>query len=498
MKSNTASVQNTVTTGLVIVVVMIVVGAYLINLDGWLMHDDEGTDFYEAYRLAQGDRPGTDFMAEQQPLYLITGGALVKTFGLSALPLRSLAATQVLLGIFFLSYASDRVFGRRAGLLTLLLVATSGMVYSLARLYRPDPMMLSWIMIGLGAALLASAGFDRRWWLASGLAFGVAFLWKPFAVFPVFGLGLYFASEWFRSAGHRRDAVIDALRFGLPLGFISILLNGVLHLGLDLYYLENLRQHAALGRDLNLLLNFLRPPVAYVEFFLAHPAFLFVIPLWWLNRPADWRQRPEVRLLLWQMVAPILFVALTRPFYPRYMIFLAPVFAVLLAWQLDLMFRKLSQSPKGELAAVVMSGLIVLFALVLTSPRITDLLLRRESGTKALAAYVAEHSGPDEVILSDYAGINFFADRRSIYEASIIAAGRIQGGFVTGELLIERMEEDDVKLVLVHVKGGDPIPHQFVRLSDYDDFRAYLGANFELLTLFDRNGQQIEVYSRSS
>jgi hypothetical protein len=477
---------------------MIVVGAYLVNIDSWLMHDDEGTDFYEAWRLAHGDRPGTDFMAEQQPLYLMAGGALVRSFGLESLPLRLLSAVQVLLGMFFLSYASGRAFGRRAGLLTLLLVATSGMVYSLARLYRPDPMMLSWTMVGLGAALLASAGTDRRWWLASGVAFGVAFLWKPFAAFPVFGLGLFFAHELFRSAGQRKMVVGNALRFCLPLGFIAIVVNGALHLGLDLYYLENLRQHAALGRDLNWLLNLLRPPVAYVEFFLAHPVFLFVIPLWWLNRPADWRQRPEVRLLLWQLAAPLLFVALTRPFYPRYMIFLVPVFAILLAWQLDLMFKKLSASPKGTAAAVMMSALIVLFALILTNPRIPELLLRRENGTMALAAYVADHSEPDEVILSDYAGINFFADRRSIYEASIIAGGRIQGGFVTGDLLIERMEEDDVRLVLVHVEGGDPIPHQLVRLSDYERFRGYLGAYYELLTIFDRNGQQIEVFSRSS
>ncbi|MCB9008903.1 MAG: hypothetical protein H6656_16340, partial [Ardenticatenaceae bacterium] len=52
-------------------------GLYLANIGGWLMHDDEGTDFYEIWRLAEGEQPGIDFLAEQQPLYLLSGSFLL-------------------------------------------------------------------------------------------------------------------------------------------------------------------------------------------------------------------------------------------------------------------------------------------------------------------------------------------------------------------------------------------------------------------------------------
>jgi hypothetical protein len=437
-------------------------------------------------------------MAEQQPLYLLAGRALIGGFGRDVLPLRLLSAGQLLLALAFLFHVVDSLFSWRSAVLTVLLVATSGMVYSLARLYRPDPMMFAWSTVGLGAALLAASQHNRRWWLASGLAYGVAFMWKPFAMLPVFGIALFFTHQLLRSARQVRVVAGDFLPFVLPFAMMAFLVNGALHLGLDLYYLENLRQHASLGRDLNPLLNLLRPPVAYVELFLAHAVFLFVLPLWLLNRPAGWRQRPEIRLLLWQMAVPVLFVALTRPFYPRYMIFLVPVFAILLAWQLDLMIIKLSVSRNSALLATVMTAMVLVFAVVSNHPRPLELFGQAEGGTMSLAQFVAEHSGPDDVVLSDYAGINFFAERRSIYEASIIAGGRIAGGIVTGSMLIDRMEQNNVRLVLLHVEGGDPEPHQLISLIDYEDFRSYLTEEYEMIRLFDRNGQKIEVYARRS
>jgi hypothetical protein len=71
---------------------------YLYNLDGSLMHDDEGTDLYEVWRVQQGETPGVDFMAEQQPVYLLSGAAIVDQFGHDILPFRLLSALQVLAG----------------------------------------------------------------------------------------------------------------------------------------------------------------------------------------------------------------------------------------------------------------------------------------------------------------------------------------------------------------------------------------------------------------
>jgi hypothetical protein len=69
---------------------------------------------------------------------------------------------------------------------------------------------------------------------------------------------------------------------------------------------------------------------------------------------------------------------------------------------------------------------------------------------------------------------------------------------VTGELLIDRIETDEVQMVLVHVAGGIPEPHQLVSMVDYDRFGAYLAQHLRLLTVFDRAGQQIEVHQRAN
>ena len=62
--------------------------------------------------------------------------------------------------------------------------------------------------------------------------------------------------------------------------------------------------------------------------------------------------------------------------------------------------------------------------------------------------------------------------------------------------ILDRMEETPVEMVLLHTEGGIPPPHHLVKLVDYDAFRDYLGAQYTLLTVFDRTGQQIEVYKK--
>jgi hypothetical protein len=138
----------------------------------------------------------------------------------------------------------------------------------------------------------------------------------------------------------------------------------------------------------------------------------------------------------------------------------------------------------------------LIIAILTTRPNLSELITKTETDTLALAKYVASNTHPDDLVLSDYAGINFFANRNSIYEASIIAAGRIKGGIITGQLLIDRMEQTPVKMVLIHVEGGRKPPDHLFYLPDYDLFEAYLQQNFELLSEFDRDGQRILVYKR--
>ncbi|MCI0645235.1 MAG: glycosyltransferase family 39 protein [Chloroflexi bacterium] len=468
---------------------------FVANIGGWLMHDDEGTDLYEAWQLQQGKRPGVDFIAEQQPLFLLVGKASIDAFGRVVWPMRSLAALQLLLGALALSLAVYRVFGARMATLTLLLTLTSGLLYEQARLFRPDPMMLGWEMAGLAAVILATSEQKRMWWAIAGFCYGMSILWKLFGVFPVAGLGIYFLDLFWRQRDHWRETFLEGLFFAVPFLLASVGVSALLYQALGFYYPEIFMQHAQLGQQNSIITQFGKMVFGYLFFLLVNAIFIFLVPLWLLNRPRGWSPAANFRLLVWQLVVPVVFLFITRPIYLRYFLFLVPVFAILLAWQLDLAFSKLTlERPNFSHAVPLLTTLIAGFALLTGLPSVPELLLRQERDTLALAGYVASLTGSEDKVLSDYAGINFFAGRESIYEASIIAGAQIDGGIITGQRLIERIEGDRVKVVLVHVEGGDPPPHQIVDLIDYSDFREYLAVHFKLLSVFDRAEQKIEVY----
>jgi 4-amino-4-deoxy-L-arabinose transferase-like glycosyltransferase len=470
---------------------------YIANISGWLMHDDEGTDFYEVWQLQQGKRPGVDFLAEQQPLFLLTGSTIVDLAGRSPLHLRLLAAVQVLLGALVLATAVRRIWGGTTAAIAISLTLGSGLVYEQARLFRPDPMMLGWEMAGLGAALLATKDGRRKLWALAGLCYGVGVLWKLFGVFPIVGLVFYFLDRLWRNRAQWRKTVAEGLSFAAPFLLASLGISVLLYSRLGFYYQEPFEQHLSLGRQTGALTQLGRVAATYAYYVLLNAIFVLIVPLWRLNAPRKWRERLEIRLLLWQFLSPLVFMAMTRPMYPRYFLHLTPVLAILLSWQCQLACSKVKvERPTFSRWVFLVNLLVVGLAVITTQPSLPRLLVRQEPDTLQLAAYVATHTQPDDKVLSDYAGINFFADRDSIYEASIVAGGRIAGQVVTGELLIRRIEQDRVRLVLVHVAGGDPPPHHLVNLVDYDTFIAYLTERFDLLTVFDRAGQQIEIYQR--
>ncbi|MCB8942189.1 MAG: glycosyltransferase family 39 protein [Ardenticatenaceae bacterium] len=485
--------------GISLFVFIIFVVLYLGNISGWLMHDDEGTDFYEVWQLQEGKQPGKDYVAEQQPLFLLTGAWVLNHFGHSPTALRFVSAVQVLAGALIFAWSISRVQSTAVALTTFALTLSTGLVYEQARLFRPDPMMLGWELAGLGIVILAAHKKDRRLWLLAGFLYGIAFLWKPFGVLPLVGLILYFADQLWCNRYHWPDGLWRGIiGDGFVFGIVFLLIGGgvsvLLYNYLGFYYQEVLLQHSQLGQQSTIWQQVGKVLVNYLYFLVLNPIWLLTIILWRLQKPSDWRNRPEIHLMLWQLASPLFFLALTRPLFPRYIFYLTPVFAFLLAWQIDIAVTRLRQ--QNVPIARLLPFLITLITLFISQPGIINLFTRQESDTLALAKYVAAQTAVDDSVLSDYAGINFFANRHSIYEASIIAGGRIQGQIITGEMLINRIESDDVQMVLLHVAGGEPQPHQLIELVDYHNFRAYLETHFTLIQLFDRAGQQIEIYKR--
>ncbi|MAT97280.1 MAG: hypothetical protein CL608_09075 [Anaerolineaceae bacterium] len=484
------------------VLTTIFIGLYLFNISGWLIHDDEGTDLYEAWQLQIGNQPGVDFIAEQQPLFLLLGktGLNFAQDSVQAVKiLRVLSAVQVLAGSIFFGLVVKRKWGEQTAALTMGIILTSGLVYEQARLFRPDPMMFAWELFGLGFVLLALQTEKRPFWIAAGISFGVAVLMKPFGIFPVIGLLFFFLYLFLKQSYQWQQHLFNGVAFAIPFLLVSVGISFILYYQLGFYYQEVFGQHASLGQQKTVWEQILVTITTYLSFFLFNSVIIFAIPLAFMNRRSGEKvvQFPENALLYAQMIVPLLFVLITRPIFPRYHIFLLPVFALILALHLKGLINKINAEIKNASVIVTLTILLILsFSIFSTFPYFTPLLTRQEDDTITLAHLIQNNTKPTDVVVSDYASLNFHAKRPSIYEASIIAGGRISGGIVTGAMLIERIEANEAKLVLLHREGGNPAPHQLAKLVDLELFEAYLEDNYQLIEIFDRSEQLIEIYQR--
>lgn len=469
---------------------------YAINLGGWLMDDDEGAAFYEAWQLAEQQSAGVDFIAENQPLFLLSGAQLIDFLGNNPIPLRLLSVTQLLGGAFLLGWAVYRIQGGLTAVLAIGFTLLSGLVYQNARIFRPDAMMLGWEMAGLAAVFLAVTSHRDRWWGVAGACYGTAVLWKLFGLIPVVGLIFYFLYWLYRDRPNWRIIIRAGILFSIPFLLIAALGSLILYGQTGFYYTEAFAYHAQMEQGVNFFLRAGRNLLAFLLFFWPGLLYLAIFPLWFVNRRLSKPYPPIMPVLLTQLLTVSLFIFVTRPVHIRYFIYLVPVFAVLLAWQLNILWVQSQKDVKPRWGNYLFMAVILGLTLLLSQPNLWGQLTRHETGTQQLADYVAAQTPPGTAVLSDYATINFLADRPSVYEASIIAGGQINSGAVTGERLIKSIEERHVQMVLIHVEGGDPFPHQLVSLYDYDAFRAYLDDHFVMSGTFERNGQIIEIFQR--
>jgi len=470
---------------------------YLYNITGSIMDDDEGASLYEAWQLQKGGCPGVAFMAEQQPLFLLVGSRLLTWTGRSLLALRLVSAVQLLAASLVLALVVRKLWSDLASVATMVLVLGSGVVFEQARIYRPDAAMLAWGIVGLSVLLLAEANGKRGLWFLSGCCYGVGVLWKLFGVLPVIGVALYIAVMLLWARVSRKTLCVMAGLFAV--GFLLVALGGSLLLygKLGFYYGESFAQHASIGQQRTRLSRVQQVAAMYGFFWVVHPGFVFSVPLWLLNRQRIRPIRGQVRLLVLQVLSPLVFLGMSRPANVRYLIHLVPYQALLLAWLLQKAYWQFEGKRAGLLRWVTLVGIVAvqLVAIVAIS-RSPRLLFDHEDDTRALADYVAARTDSTDVVLGDYAGINFLAQRDSVYEASTIAGAQVLGQAITGQGLIQRIEQDQVKIVLIHTRGGYPPPHHLIAMIDYPQFRDYVAGHFELLTVWDRAGQQIEVYWR--
>lgn len=512
-----------------IAMVILVLAAlfYLYHIDRWLMDDDEGNFCYASWRVAAGEVPFRDFLTEQVPLFLYWGGTIVRIFGPSVLALRYATVLATLLAAFVIYLTAREVFGHRVALLSLSLFLMHKDVYFVARLFRPEAYMVLFSVLGAYAFVRAYPA-GRRGFFLSGALFGLAILFKLFAALPIAGCALFLLWRLYRSRDRRRigDLAALAVGFGATAGTALVLFQ----ITTPLFFSAVIRYQFVQGAELSPWQVVIKGLLFFWSYFKGSPVLVLLALLGAAMSVAQvlrlaifgTRQEAGIRALYaWQIPTAAAFLIISRTVQDRYLVYLVPALSVLAAVSLERIAcgalarsavrrggeeNKTKASSSQELAQDTISAqagfrgangaLVVLLAVLSLWPSWrTDLAVAswQEHDTLQIAQYIQAHTAPDDIVLSDYPELNFYALRKSTYFGSSISGYATQTGQITGADLIRGIEADNVQMVWINTHGG---AHQLVSLRDYDDFYRYVQSHFELVRLFQRAYQTFEVYNR--
>ena len=478
-----------------LVVVALGLVLYFYNIDGWLIADDEGTDLYEIWRIGEGDVPAVDLITEQLPVFMFGGVGLGLCTDYNLMVLRGASAVLVTGSAWLVFLIGREVWGPRAGFFSTIFYLCNSLVYEQARLFRPDPWMLAFSVLGLYFFILARTRSKARYLIFASVAYALATLSKLFGLVPLGGCLLFLAYQCLAGRDSFRRSLRDAALLLVPFCLISAGAVLAVYPPGSAYYSEVLRQHWELGSEMGLAYRLAKGLAGFAAFFYHNFAFILVIPLF--HRLA-FGHRPGDAILAWQIPTGFVYLLLSRPIYERYWLYLIPSLALLLGSLVDRVLKWVNDRVKVRGVVALVAVFAVALGTVQSMPAISQLATRQEEGTQALVTYIVDHTAPDDLVLTDYASLNFHARRRSVPQASVIAMGRITGGYITGEMLIKEIEQRDVKMVVLHVPGGTIPPQHLVFLHDYDHFYDYLNRRFCLVDTLDRAGQIFEIYQACS
>jgi 4-amino-4-deoxy-L-arabinose transferase-like glycosyltransferase len=476
---------------------------YLYRIDAWFMHDDEGGYCYAAWRIAEGEVPYRDFLTPQLPLFLYWGGMLVRILGPSILVLRYATVLATLGAAWFLYLGARRAFGWRVALLSLPLFLLHKDVYFIARFFRPEAYMLLFSAAAT-YAFLATYPRRSRWGsLLAGALLGLAMLCKLFAALPAAGFALFLLYEWFRTRDRSRLDDIAALSLGFcaTVGTVFLVFQS-----LEPYFLTAvLGHHAMQGAELGPLSVVTKALGFYWGYFKSNPVFIMLALL-----GAAKSRIGKTRLstfLVWQLPTVAAFLLLSRDLQDRHLVYLVPVLSSLAASALEPLFDPQrtdfgslwgldvpGQRSLGGLPKITLGVLLAALALWPSLSKDLQVASWEEDGTQPLAQYIQALTDADDYVLCDYPGVNFHAQRINTYLGAGLSGGATSSGQITGEALIQEIEKEDVKMVLINTAGG---AHQLVNLRDYADFRQYVQSRFPLIRMFNRSYQTFEIYYRN-
>lgn len=528
---------------------------YGVRLTAWRAGPDEGTYLYQAWRISLGEFPYRDFLTPQLPVFLGLGGVLFRLVGPSLLAIRLLTLVAML-GAGTLVYVwGTQLMSPRVALLGLVLFLTHDGVYELAREYRPEAYMLVFSTAGLvvmsrwwiteGRKQTAESKRQRantkipdcllsttyRSLAFAGVLFGLAMMSKLFGLLPFIGAGLFVVYLGLSHRLTRRQMVGAGLWLCIPFMLVVAVIVGGALIQAPNFFDAILFHHLRQGSNLPRVQVVAKAFELYWTFFTNYPvlvvlAFLGMWLAWWRELGARQPEsisriqtqsllqlpHPYWPLLAWQLPTALAFVMLSRDLRVRHLIYLLPVLCLLAGLAMyELGFRTGMQALDGQTRGhgnlkvalqtfvrlyILKSGVgLLLLSTVIIPPMAENLVAfqRSDPGTPALAEYIQQNTAPDSLVVGDYAAINFYARRKTVFSGASLSTGATMSGQINGRELIREMSQAPVEMVLMRSPAGF-----FVLMRDYLDFRRYVQTHFRFDRTFERTGQMHRLYRTGS
>ena len=469
------------------------------RLTTWQAYDDEGGYLYASWRISLGEVPYRDFLTPQLPVFLYPGALVLRLTDFSVLAARLAMLLMTLAAVALMGVSVRRIWGDGAALLALVLAIAQADLFWTARFYRPEASMLLLGMLGTYLFLRAYPARHRAGLIAAGVAFGLSAMSKLFGVLMLGGVLLFVVAEGLR-ARRWRDTLTTALWVG---GAAAIVGGGLTLLFTALapeFLADVLGHHLRQGQGTPFGQVIVKALVLYRDFFIGQPVWSLLTLLGLARVIVDGRrgeQAPLQRFFAWQLPMMFAFMFMTRELQGRYFAFLVPALAALggygLTWPVQALWARRGPALLRGLGAgvVVAAGL----ALAIWPNWQLNALVAgwEEHTTPDWVAYLQAHTAPEDVIVSDYPGINFFARRATTPTAAGISRGAAASGQIMGAELIGEIEASHAEMVLMNVAQG---AHQFTHLLDYPAFKQYVQTHFLLAERRRYDYRLIEVYAR--
>ena len=467
---------------------------YAYRIDKWMASDDEGGYLYAAWRISLGELPYRDFLTPQLPVFLYPGALVLRGTGNSVVAARLSSAFYTIAAAWLLFLTLRRVWGSRPALMGLALFVAQRDVFWAGRFFRPEAPMLFWS--GLGSYLFVRGYLSRhrRILAFSGVAFGLCTMSKLFGALSVAGIGLFLLIEAVR-AGKRRDAISAGLVVGVTFVATVAAIGGIFWALTPDFLGAVLGHHLRQGSGTPFRLVLLKRLVLYRDYATTQPLYVLAALVGVL---VSFRRRERIgTILAYHLSTALSFLLITRSLQGRHLTYLVPSLAGLAAltfnWIWDRITGQQAWGSPRALAGALIGGGLCLFSLWPHVAYGAWVASWEEHTTESWTTYIQSHTGPDDFVMSDYPGLNFFARRRTTPIAAGISRGAALSGQIMGSDLIREIEDHDVQMVLLNVAQGS---HQFVNLRDYPAFKQYVQTHFHLSRRAEYDYRLVEVYSR--